>query len=188
MRILSARGQAALLRNPTPLALLVEMDLSAPLFISSAPFDLTFGGTTWVGSKGLGKLDAVKDSPAEIAAMGFEISGVSNASLALALTEPVQGRAARIKLALFDPDQYDITDVDLLWAGRLDVMTIDRGFPVSSIKVTAEHFAVDFVRSIASLYSDAEQRRLYPGDPSFQYVVDQVEMRIVWPDREFFRQ
>lgn len=188
MRILSARGRAALLRTPMPLALLVEMDLSAPLRLNSSPLDLTFGGSTWFGLKGLGKLDAVKDSPAEIAAMGFEISGVNTANLALALTEPVQGRAVRIKLAIFDPDAYDITDIELLWSGCLDVMTIDRGFPLSTIKVTAEHFAVDLVRPITSLYSDAEQRRLYPGDPSLQYVVDQVDMRVVWPDREFFKQ
>lgn len=188
MRVLSTEGYANLRRTPKPLALLVEMDLSVPLSLCSSNIDLTFGGSTWIGSKGLGKIDPVKDSPAEITPLGFEISGVNSANIALALTEPVQGRAVRVKLAIFNPDTYQISDVDLLWAGKLNVMSIDRGVPLSTIKVTAEHFMVDLIRPITSVYSDAEQRRLYPGDPSLQYVADQVDMRVVWPDREFFKQ
>lgn len=182
MRTLSTPELAALQRNPVPLAVLVEMDLaSGALNLNTASLDLTIGGTTYYGTRGLGKIEAVQDSPAEIRPLAFELSGVPSTSIALALTEPVRGKAARIKLAIFDPDTYQVLGAHLRWAGLLDVMAIDDGGGTATLKVTAEHAALDLLRSTPTLYSDSEQRRLYSNDPSLQFMADQVEMRIVWP-------
>lgn len=181
MRTLSSAALAALQSNPLPLALLVEMDLTSPLNLNTGSLDLTIDGTTYYGSKGLGKIEPVQESPAEIKPLKFELSGVPSASVALALAEPVQGKAVRVKLALFDPDTYEVIEARLRWAGKLDVMEIEDGPTTATIKVTAEHAAIDLIRPVTSLYSDAEQRRLYSNDPSLQYIADQSEMRIVWP-------
>lgn len=181
MRTLSTAALAALQSNPVPLALLVEMDLSTPLNLNTSSLDLVLSGATYYGTKGLGKVDAVQETPAEIKPLKFELSGVPSSHIALALTEPVQGKAVRVKLALFDPSSYQIIETRLRWAGRLDVMEIEDGPQTAVIKVSAEHAAIDLIRPTVSLYSDAEQRRLYSGDPSLQYMADQAEMRIVWP-------
>lgn len=181
MRTLTTAAATALQGNPVPLAILVEMDLTAPLFLNTSSLDLTIAGSTYYGTRGLGRIDAVQESPAEIKQLKFELSGVPSTSIALALTEPVQGKAVRIKLAIFDPATYQVLDTRLRWAGRLDVMEISDGSPTATLMVTAEHSAIDFIRPTTSLYSDPEQRRLFSNDPSLQYMADQTEMRVVWP-------
>ena len=182
MRTISSAEQAALLRNPIPLAILVEMDLaSGSLNLNTASLDLTIGGKTYYGTKGLGTIGTVQDSPAEIQALNFEMSGVPSADIALALSEPVRGKAARILLAIFDPDTYQVLGSHLRWAGFLDVMAIEDGAGTATLKVSAEHCAIDLLRPSPCLYSDADQRRLNGGDPSLQYMADQVDMRVIWP-------
>jgi hypothetical protein len=187
MRTLSTAAQAALLRNPVPLAILVEMDLaSGNLWLNTSSLDLTIGGSVYYGTKGLGKIDAIQNTPAEIKQLQFELSGVPTTSIALVLTEPVQGKTVNIKLAIFDPDTYQVIEADLIWSGFLDAMAISDGH-TSTIQVTAEHAGIDLIRPTASLYSDAEQQRLNPGDTGLQYMVDQVDVRVVWPAAAYFR-
>ena len=157
------------------------------LWFSRTGNDLVVSGTTYYGTKGLGKVDPVTDTAAEVRGLSFELSGISTAMLATALAEPVQGKAVRIKVAMLDPSTYQVVDVRQHWSGQLDLMTIDESAGSSVIKVNAEHAGIDLLRPILSLYSDTEQRRLYPGDVSLQYMADQVEMRIVWPSREWGR-
>ena len=185
MRTLSPAALAALQRSPLPVVILVEMDLTLPLYLNTSSLDLTLNGKTYLGTRGLGKIDTVQDSPAEIKPLMFEISGTGSANIALVRVERVQGKPVRILRSIFDPDTYQVLDVRLRWAGRLDVLAIEDGPGTSTLSVTAEHAGIDLLRPFNSLYSDAEQRRLYPGDPSLQYIADQVEMRIVWPDKSW---
>jgi hypothetical protein len=189
MRTLSAPALAALQRNPLPIAVLVEMDLaSGALNLNTSSLTLTLGGTTYLGTGGLGKIDTVQDTPAEVRALSFELSGVAPSSVALVLTEPVQGKAVRLKVAIFDPDTYQIIEAEMRWAGILDTLAIDDGKPAATIKVSAEHAGIDLIRPSGSLYSDAEQQRLHPGDPGMQFMADQVDIRIVWPSAAFYKQ
>ena len=181
MRVLSAPALAALQSRSLPLAVLVEMALSSPLNLNTASLDLTISGTTYYGTKGLGNIEAVQESASEVRGLKFTLTGVPSTSVALVLTEPVQGKLVTIKLAIFDPITYQILDVRTRWAGRLDVMSIDDGGATSTVSVTAEHAGIDLTRPGNSLYTDAEQQRLNPGDFSMQFLNDQVEQRIVWP-------
>ena len=181
MRTLTTAALAALQSNPLPMALLIEMDLTSPLYMCTAGINLVIGGQTYLGIGTLGRIDAVQDSPAEIKPLKFELSGVPSSMIALALAEPVQGTAIRVKTALFDPTTYQIIETRLRWQGQLDVMAIEDGIPTATVQVNAEHSAIDLLRTSASYYSNAEQRRLYSNDPSLQYVAGQAETKIVWP-------
>lgn len=189
MRTLSAQALAALAAPMVPLAVLVEMDLaSGNLWLNTASVDLTLSGNTYYGTKGLGSIEAMLDTPAEARGLAFELSGVPSTQIALALTEAVQGRAVRVRLAIFDPATYQVLAVDTRWTGLLDTMTISDTQPTASLRVTAEHAGIDLFRPFNSTYSDAEQQRLASGDTFFQYLTDQVDMRVVWPAAAFFRQ
>jgi len=181
MRTLSAAALAALQRSPLPIAVLVEMDLASPLYLNTSSLNLVVGGNTYLGTGGLGRIEAIQDSPSEVKPLRFELSGVPTTSVSFALAEPVQGKAARIKLAIFDPDTYAVLATYLRWSGLLDVMAIEDGPTTATIKVSAEHAGIDLIRPTVSLYSDAEQRRLAANDPSLQYMADQQDMRVVWP-------
>lgn len=188
MRTLSAPALAALQGRALPLAVLVEMALSTPLNLNTSGLDLTLNGTTYYGTKGLGKIEPVRETPAEVGAIKFTLSGVPSTSIALVLTEPVQGKLVNIKLAIFDVATNQVLDVRTRWSGRLDVMTIDDGGSTGVLTVTAEHAGIDLTRPGNSFYTDAEQQRLNPGDLAFQFLNDQVEQRIVWPSANWGRQ
>jgi hypothetical protein len=188
MRIYSAPALAALQAGSLPKALLVEMDLTAPLNLNTASLDLVIGGTTYYGTKGLGKVEAWTEASGEVRGLKFELSGVSQTMLALAMAEPIQGKAVRIKQVLFDPSTYQPIDTRLRWAGMLDVMETEESQETCIINVSAEHAGIDLTRPNTVLYSHADQQLIDSGDMFFQFLADQVEQRIVWPSAEFFRQ
>jgi hypothetical protein len=188
MRVLPSAALAALQGRSLPLAVLVEMALSSPLNLNTASLDLTLNGTTYYGTKGLGSIDPIPETPAEVRALKFTLSGVPVTSIALALTEPVQGKLVTIKLAIFDPATYQVLDVRTRWAGRLDVFTLDDGGATGTLTVTAEHAGIDLTRPGNLLYTDASQQSLVPGDYALQFLNDQVEQRIVWPSASWGKQ
>jgi hypothetical protein len=188
MRTLSTAGAAVIASGVVALAVLVEMDLTSPLNLNTTNLDLVISGTTYYGTRGLGQIDAVTETTADVRNIKFSLSGVPSSSIALALSEPVQGKAVRIKLAIYDPSTFAVLDVVPFWAGQLDVFGINDGDPVATINVTAEHAGIDLTRPSGSVYSNDEQQRLHPGDLFFQFLADQVEQKIVWPTAAFFRQ
>lgn len=189
MRIYSAPALAALQSGALPKALLVEMDLSSALNLNTTSLDITLSGITYYGTKGLGRIEPWTESGSgEVRGLKFELSGVLQSSIALALAEPVQGKAVRIKQVLFDPDTYQPIDVRQRWAGMLDVMEIDESGDSCTISVTAEHAGIDLTRPTTVLYSHADQQSIDPTDMAFQFVADQVEQRIVWPASDYFKQ
>lgn len=187
MRTLSAPALAALQSQALPLAVLIEMALSTPLNLNTSSLNLTIGGTTYLGTGGLGQIEAVQETPAEVQQLRFKLSGVPSTAIALALTEQVQGKLVTLKLCVFDPATYAVLDTRTRWVGRLDVMTIDDGGSTGVLSVTAEHAGIDLTRPGTTAYTNDEQQRLHPGDLSLQYLNDQVEQRIVWPAASFGR-
>jgi hypothetical protein len=187
MRSLSTSAAAALAGAVVPIAILVEMDLTEPLFLNTSSLDLVIGGVTYYGAKGLGQIAAIQETTAELPKISFEIAGVQPTMISLALQEPVQGKAVRIKMAIFDSTTGALLDVRLRYAGLLDVMAISDGRDTASITVTSESVMLDLLRPNGIYYSDSDQQSLAPGDLAFQYVNDQVEQKIVWPAASFFR-
>ena len=61
--------------------------------------EITFGGNTYLGVGTLGSISSISETQ-EIAATGirFGLSGIPSDILAVALTEPYQGRSAKIYL------------------------------------------------------------------------------------------
>lgn len=186
MRSLSPTAAAALSGSVLLVAILVEMDLEEQLCLNTSSMDLTINGTTYLGAGGLGQIDAIKQAGTDLPQIKFSLAGVQASALALALEEPVQGKAVRIKLAIFDATTGALLDVRLRYAGYLDVMSISDGKDSATISVTSESSMLDLLRPKGLYYSDADQQALFPGDLAFQYVNDQVEAKIAWPSASFF--
>lgn len=187
MRTLSS-GAAAVFAGPVvPLVVLVEMDLTEALNLNTSDLDLTLVGITYTGAGALGQIDAIQETSAELPQISFTLSGVDPSLIALALAEPIQGKAVRIKMAVFDPTTGALVDVRLRYAGILDVMSIVDGRETAAIKATSESVALDLLKAKGLYYSDSDQQALHPGDLSMQYLNDQVEQKLVWPSAAFFR-
>lgn len=187
MRILTPEADAALDAGLVVMALLLEMDLSTPLYLNPSRLNLVVEGRTYLGTAGLGNISSIKDTGSEQAKLSFELSGVPSDAIALALGERVQGKDARIFLALFHTDTGVLLDKKQRWAGWLDVMAIQDGPSTATIQVTAEGATLDLLRPSGYLYSHDDTQLLAPGDMFCRYVNDQVEQKIIWPSVEFYK-
>lgn len=187
MRTLSAPLLTALASASKGLVTLVQMDLTATVRMNSSAWTLTWDSQTWLPTAGLGSISPIEDSPGEIKGFSFALSGVSTANLAIALDEPLQGKAVTVYTAIFDTATSTIIDAVAEWSGRLDTMTIEEQGAAATITASAEHAGIDLLRPRGLKYSNQDQQRLYAGDIFFEYVVDTADREIVWPAASFFR-
>ena len=168
--------------------LLVEMLLTTPTRMCSATQAITYGGNEYLAIGHLGAVETIDDSPGEIKSMRFILNGVSNDLLAVALAEPIRGKAVYMRLAILDPDTHAVLDAPLIWSGTLDQMPIQMGKESSVISVTAEHRGATYARPKPLRYADGDQQRLHPGDTSLRFTTSQANHQDVWPAAAFFRQ
>jgi hypothetical protein len=179
---------AGWLGNRLGLALLAEMAFeSGTLYATSAPIDIDWNGNTYLGGRQVG-VEEVKDQGGEVQGLRFSLSGVPSEMVALALNESLQGRSVVLRVALLDPDTQAIGQVLQLWSGTMDQMPVRHGPESSTITVTAEHRGIYFARPKPLRYTDADQRRLYPGDSALEYIVRQSQHQDIWPSAEYFKQ
>ena len=92
MRTIAAGAATSLAGHAVPMVMLVEMDLSSPLNLNTSNATLVLGGTTYYGTKGLGKISQIGDTSAEVKGLSFELSGAPSDKISLAL----KGRAVKI--------------------------------------------------------------------------------------------
>lgn len=188
MRTIAAPAQAVLNGAVCPLVLLVEMLLSSPARLCSAPHAVVHGGNTFDGLGNFGSIEEVADSPGDNKALRFTISGVPSESLALAMAEDIRNKPINVWMAVLDPDAHAVLDAPLLWAGTLDQMPIRMGDGTSSISVTAEHRGATFARPKPLRYTAVDQQRLHAGDTGLRFVTSQANQRLVWPAAAYWRQ
>lgn len=187
MRSVSSSSITALQANTAAVCVLVELDLTSIVYLCSAGVDLVYGGNTWVGAAKFGSIESLMDAASERRALQFTLSSVPNDVLAIALAEPVRGKAVRIYEAIFDTSTYAVIDAPLVWSGSLDQMTTSEGQDAGQITVTAEHRGTTFARVKPLRYTDFDQQRLYPGDNAMQFVATQANHADVWPAAAWFK-
>ena len=101
------------------------------------------------------------------------------------LNEPAINRKVVCYAALINDDQSFVesgTDLGpwLYWAGSMQPPAISDGLePVITINVTDE--LADWDREITSLYTNAEQQRLFPGDNCMEHVGSMATEEFIWP-------
>jgi hypothetical protein len=186
MRALSTSAAAAIASPRVSLAILVEMDLTSPLYLNSSRMTLTIGGTDYLGVGPLGSIDPIRETNAELPKLSFNLSGVPQDMVSLMLSEAVQGKAVRIKTAFFDSTSGAVLDTALRYAGLLDVMGMADGKESATVSVQSESVTLTLLRPSGIYYSNDDQQALSVGDLAFQYVNDQVDQRIIWPAWSFW--
>lgn len=163
----------------------VEMRLdSGTLYVAGLSFPFTYGGHTYLPVLGLGGINEILETDAEVAGLTFSLSGVPESSLALVLSEHVQGRVVIVGQATV---VAGVVYVDpCVWQGYLDVMTIDDRGPNATITVTAEHILAAWAEPNQLLFSHEDQQLISAGDKFFEYSAQMSNATIVWPHKEFF--
>lgn len=181
MRSLDPASVTALSSANPALVLLLEMQYATPLYVNSSSITIDWGGNSYLGAGALGVVDAVRDTAGEITSLKFVLSGVPSDAIALALGESARNRACLLRLAILHPDTYAVIEAPLIFSGVLDQTAITEGGETATVGVTAVHMGALLARRKSLLYTDADQKKLYPGDTSLRFVVSQSQKKDVWP-------
>jgi hypothetical protein len=145
---------------------LVQADFdSGTVRFAGAPFDIDYGGHTWLSSRGLLAIEPIKEAPDEATGIRFTLSGVSTDNLNVALTEPTQGRACTVLWCVVDGETLRVDP--LAWKGRLDVPEVQRTGEGRTVSITAEDPMADWQRPRVRFFNHADQQRVDPADMFF---------------------
>lgn len=188
MRAAASEALAALDGRQVGVAILVEMDLDATVYLSTAGVDLEWDGKAWLGASRVASISEVSDSAGERKSLNFGLSSVTPELLSASLGARIRGKRVRLYEAIVDIDAGLVRDAPLIWTGSLDQMSIEEGAGTGGITVTAEHRGTTFARVKALRYTDGDQQRLHPGDKSLQFVVSQANHQDVWPAAAWFKE
>jgi hypothetical protein len=181
VRTIASSAATVLSGASAPVVLLLEMQYDTVLRVNSSAVDISWDGHTWLSSRGLGSIDAVRDTAGEVTGLRFVMSGVSSDAISLALGESARNRPVRMYCAILDPDSHFVLDAPLVFAGLLDQTPITHEGESCTVSVTAISAGQLYSRPRTLLYTDADQQRLYPGDTSLRFVVSQSQIKDVWP-------
>lgn len=142
--------------------------------------DKSWDSQTWTGAGDFGGMSPV-DETTEVAATGltFTLSGIPSSTLSLALSDNYRGKPCKLWLAILDAADA-VADAYQLFAGRMDVMAIEDGSETGEVSVDAESRLIDLNRARSLRYTDAEQKRLYPGDLGCEYAAKLAERMLYW--------
>lgn len=185
-RSLTAGYAAALQAAHVTQWVLVEMYFdSGTLYIAGLPFPFTYLGNTYLPALGLGTVQQIIETDNEVQGLSFTISGVPEASISLALSEPVQGRRVVVRQCALVGTTVEVDDS--AWEGQLDVMTVDDSGPTATITVTAEHALAAWAEPRQILHSHEDQQLISPGDMFYEYASGLSQATLVWPDKNFGR-
>ena len=160
---------------------------SGTQYLCGLDFAVSYGGNSYTPALGLMKIEPVRETADSYEGLKIEISGVSSSSLAIALTEPMQGRPLTLRMAVLDASNALQVDANV-WSGLMDSPTIVDGRDSAVVTLVAEHRMATWDRARTKRYTDAQLQTDYPGDLGLQYVAQLEQQRIVWPRAEFFKQ
>ncbi|ACB76712.1 hypothetical protein [Opitutus terrae] len=185
MRALTPEFRAAAKAGLVRVGVMAEIDYpGAPFRAWTGPTQLVWDAKEWSGVGNLGGISAVQESSSpEAPAMTLEISGISSASIALALDETSQRRRATVWLSIFElvGEAWQVVpDPWRLRRGWTDVHKLMISGKTATIQVTVESIFVRLKTARTMRYSDADQQRLFPGDTGFRYANTIGERPIYW--------
>jgi len=166
--------------------ILASLSFSTPVNIWSGYGTITYNSTGYLGIGTLGTISPIEETT-DLAARGItmQLSGVPTAQIAIALTENYQGRECSILFAAMASDGTLVSTPVTVFAGRMDVMTINDDGEQAIIGMTAENKLVDFRRPREVRYTDEEQKALFPSDKGLEFVNAIQEKEIYWGNAKF---
>lgn len=179
--ITTAAENASLADVVRPL-ILIDLDFaSGHVRLNSTPYALTYGGNVYQGAGKLGEISPVEET-ADIQAtsIALKLYAIPRDVVSLALAEQYQGHDATMMLGMMDETWSLIADPVIVFAGRMDVMSISLG-ETASVTLTVESRFADWERPRIRRYTSEDQVAFEgAGDKFFDYAPTMVEKTVKW--------
>ena len=158
-------------------------------------------GTEWFGLGQLLNISSIEET-SEMAVKGATVglSGIPSELLSLALSEPYQGRVAKIYFGTFsygsllqqsgsyilqqDGSRINLQDgskgLNELFSGYMDQMNIEESAETTTIELTVENKLIDLERARVGRYTSGYQKSIYPNDLGLDFIEGLQDKKISW--------
>ena len=155
----------------------------------------------WVGLGQLLSISAIEEtSEMSVKGASISLSGIPSTLLSLALSEPYQGRIAKIYFGTFqqgsilqessyyillqDGSRINLEDMSAnlneLFSGYMDQMNIEESGDTATIEMMVENKLIDLERARVARFTSGYQKSVYPGDLGMDFIEDLQDKRISW--------
>lgn len=143
--------------------------------------DITANSETWVGSGTvLGFSQASENTDLSADGMMLTFSGLDSSIVSILLGENYRGRTARVYLGALDSTNQPVSDLYQIFAGRMDVMTLQENGQTATISISLENVLIDLERPRARKLTNEEQLKRYSADDSLKNVAKLQDRQISW--------
>lgn len=176
-RTLPAGMASALAQGSVTLFYAVEMLFdSGAIRLWTGYGDKVINGQTYTGAGTLLNIDGIAEV-ADLTASGISVtlSGISASVISLALTEPYQGRVAKVYFGV-----EGVSNPLEVFSGLMDVMTIQHSGESVRVNLSVESKLVTLQRPNSRRYTSANHKLRHPTDTFFDYVTSLQDKEIVW--------
>ncbi len=161
--------------------ILVELFLdSGTLYVCSLDKNIVWNSNTYLGVGDLGKITPIQETTdAQASGVSVELTGIPTDYTDVVLGEDYHGRKIIIRQGFLDSNFQIAEDPPILFEGIMDQAQITLGKTIT-VRITAEDDWIRWEEPILSMYTNAEQQYLYPGDLGLEFVSQVVEKEIIW--------
>lgn len=164
----------------------VEVMFETPIRFTSFYASKTVDGVEYFGLGNLGSVSGVSENTdLDPQQLSISIAGVSQTSLAGALTEPYINRDAKVMVGMLDDNDELLSDPFNYFIGKVDELKVEYG-KTGRIEIIVRDRLADWGRSRIERYTNAAQQAKYPGDKGLEFVSQVAEKEIIWPSSSYF--
>ena len=160
----------------------VEMDFSDGIVrLWTGYGSITIDSNTFLAGGDILSVSSISEN-GEVQANGVTImlSGLSTSLVASALTTAYQGRDLNVYVGVLNASGAVIADPIKVFAGKMDVMTVEDNGADAQITVTAESKLIDLERSRARRYTSEDQKIDFPNDKGLDFIAGLQDKTVVW--------
>jgi len=133
--------------------------------------------------EGTGELLSISsiEETSEIAASGItlNLSSIPQDLLAVALSEPYQGRMCKVYFGFFSENVSTPVRFEI-FSGYMDEMNILESEETSTIELRVENKLIDLERPRIRRYTSQDQKSEYPSDVGFDFMETLQDKVVVW--------
>ncbi|WP_299001797.1 hypothetical protein [uncultured Shewanella sp.] len=161
--------------------LLTKLDfVSGDVCVHSGVGQIEYDGQVYLGVGALGKIGNVtQNGKVQPNKLSLTLSGIPPSLVSTALTEEYQNRSGVIYLAALNMTTGRVQAADILFQGRMDVMTVSDGAK-ASIKLEINSRGVDWKNARNGRYTHADHQARESSDDFFEFVSESTERELQW--------
>lgn len=143
--------------------------------------DITANGQTWNGSGTvLGFSQTTEATDLSATGMTLTFTGLESSIIAVLLGENYRGRSAKIYLGALDATNQPVSDMYQIFAGRMDVMTLQENGETANVSISIENVLIDLERPRARKLTNEEQLKRFASDNSLSGVAKLQDRQLSW--------